>query len=403
MKKPKNKFIIAVVFLIITIVWYSVLDITLKSNIDRSSYIILLDWKATLNNNSLILEEKTRLNSWDNIKTIWDTSLAMIKWWDWSITRMWWDSTVIIKESNIDESLLNINISFKLEKWKTWSNVISFIWKDSHFHQEFADTTAAVRWTVFEVNLEKDYLYVESHEVKLTNKAWATEIISEKIPFIISDFSFTSLLKFIKDLRDDNFRQLNIKLDKQFYNDLVVKVWDINKFTTEEISNISNLTKQKKQELYNKTLSQYQKLNFIDTDDISNYKKKLEIKESLIVLSGKQDKQNLLITTLYDFKDLAKNKQFEELQSVTLILSDNRNILNDLDINLEDYINLNIIESLKVPNILKKEFESSFNNIKNTLNINDLNMNNELLIDSAKKWLDWVVDNLNNFWNNLVK
>ena len=80
----------------------------------------------------------------------------------------------------MSDDLLKINISFKLEKWKTWSNVVSFIWKESYFNQEFADTTAAVRWTIYEVNLDKDYLYVDSHEVKLTNNSWKTEIVSEK-------------------------------------------------------------------------------------------------------------------------------------------------------------------------------------------------------------------------------
>jgi len=403
MKRYKNKFIIVIISLIIWVVWYATLNIILKSNIDRSSYVVLLDWQATLNTQVLEIEKKTKLVLWDNIKTIWDNSLAVIKWWDWSITRLWWNSVVIIKESNIDDDLLKINISFKLEKWKSWSNVISFIWKDSYFHQEFADTTAAVRWTVYEVNLEKDYLYVESHEVKLTSTSWNTEIVSENKPFIISEFDFSSLINFIKDFQDNTFRNINLNLDKEFYKELLSKIWNLNDFTSDKISDISNLTSEKKSELYNKTLKQYQKLNFIKTDDISNYKKKLEIKERLINLSDLDNKKKLLRTTLYDFKKLVSNKQFSELKKVTSIITSHKSDLGELDIRLENYIDFKVLDSLKIPDSLKKEFENSFTNLKNILNIQKIDFKNNPLIDSAKRSINDIKENLNNIWNKLVK
>jgi hypothetical protein len=141
---------------------------------------------------------------------------------------------------------------------------------------------------------------------------------------------------------------------------------------------------------------EYQKLNFISTDDVDNYKKKVELKKSLIELSDSEDKQNLLITTLYDFKDLVNNKQFGELESVTSILSNNSDILVNLDIKLENYIDPNIMENLKIPEELKKEFENSFNNIKKTLNLENINLDNNALFDSAKKSLNDVKQNLNN-------
>ena len=393
MKNWKNKFIITVIALII-ILWFSIF----RTDIDRNSYVILLDWKATLNSSPLKLEERLKLNSDDEIVTIGKESLAMIKWWDWSITRIWGNSVLVIEESNIDKNLLNIKIAFELKKWKTWSDVISFIWSDSHFHQSFADTTAAVRWTTFEVNLDQDYLNVSKHEVKLTKKSWEQKIITQWKPFVISDFSFISLLKFIKEYQNKTFKNININLDKEFYNDLVSNVWNINKITALKIDDISKLTSEKKEEIYNKTLSEYQKLNFIKTDDIENYRKKLEVKKILIELSDDENKENLLITTLYDFKDLAKNKQFIELTEVVKILWENKQYLKNLDIDLSNYLNLDILKNMKVPDSLKKEFESSLNNIKSNLK----NLDNNDLIDSAKKSLDDVKKNLNKLWEKII-
>jgi hypothetical protein len=398
MKSPKNKFIVTIITLVVTLLWYVTLNTIFNSSVDRSSYVVLLDWKATLNNSTLEFEKKTMLVVGDKIETLWKQSLAMVKWWDWSITRVGWDSILLIKESNIDEDLLSIKIGFELKKWKTWSNVISFIWADSHFHQTFADTTAAVSGTIFEVNLEKDYLYVESHEVKLIKDSWETKIISEKSPFIISEFSFINLVKFIKKFKDSTFRNLNIKLDKELYNDLVRKVWDINKFTYEKIGNIYDLTEYKKQELYNELLKQYQKINFVSTSDLENYSKKLEIKKSLIELSSDKNKKNLLITTLYDFKDFVSNKEMEQLVETFYILSNNKNYLEKLDINLWNYISIDSLNNIKIPDTLKNEFKKSINNVKDILNLESTD-----LINSAKKSISGIKNSLGELWDKITK
>ena len=74
---------------------------------DRNSYVILIDWEATLNNFNLEKDKKELLKSTDEIKTIWEKSLAMVKWWDWSITRIWGNSFLKIDESEIEQDLLN--------------------------------------------------------------------------------------------------------------------------------------------------------------------------------------------------------------------------------------------------------------------------------------------------------
>ncbi len=397
MKKIKNKFILVVILFVISILGIEIYKTFIVSDVDRNSYVILINWEATLNNSNLQIDKKELLKKQDKIKTIWEESLAMIKWWDWSITRVGWDSSLIINQADVENDLLNIKISFNLEKWKTWSDVISFIGKDSYFHQTFADTTAAVRGTTFEVNLEKDYIYVNRHEVKLINTNWDQKIITENNPFNISTFSFIDLNKFLKNIKDSAWQKLNIKLDEEFYKNLLKSYNKIKNNTLkkqeeleESINNISDLTIEKKQELYAEALSEYQKLNFISTWDKKNYINKLKLKEIVIKLSPEKDKENLLITTLYDFKDLAQNDQFTELTRVAWILWENNEYLPKLNINLWEYIDFNVLNSIEIPEGLKQEFNNNFNEIIDIIDIDD-----NWFINSTKETLDDLKENFN--------
>jgi len=412
MKKLKNKFILIVISIIIFIIWIEIYKIFLVENIDRNSYITLIEWKWLLNNKDLILEKKEKLKALDKIKTIWENSLAIIKWWDWSITRLWGNSILVVKENKVDQNLLNIKISFKLEKWKSWSDVISFIWEDSYFHQSFADTTAAVRWTIYEVNLEKDYIYVESHEVELTKKTWEKKIIPEKKPFIISKFSFEEILKFLKKYKDKTWQELNKNLDKKFYLELKQKFDKIssqilkqNKKLQEKINNIWNLTEKQKQDLQKQLLKNYQKLNFISVNDIENYKNKLNLKQDLIKISDWKTKENLVITSLYDIKNLEENKQFTLLAKNIEIIWKNISTLKNSNIDLNNYLDINILKNIEIPEWLKDSFYKNFENIKNNLNLKNLNMDNNLinsLKNSTNQSINWVKENLENI-KNLIK
>ena len=397
MKKIKNKFILVIILFIVSILAVESYKTFILWWADRNSYVILIDWEATLNNFNLEKDKKELLKSTDEIKTIWEKSLAMVKWWDWSITRIWGNSFLKIDESEIEQDLLNIKISFRLEEWKTWSDVISFIWEDSYFHQTFADTTAAVRGTTFEVNLDKDYVYVHKHEVKLTKETWEKQIITENKPFDLKYFSFfKDLNKFVSTIKDNAWQSLNIKLDKEFYKTLLKTLDEVGDLKVEIIDDVTSLTVEKKQELYNKALIEYQKLNFVKTNDTLNYSKKLELKKSLITLSWEGDKQNLIITTLYDLKDLASNKQIIELKEVIWILWDNKDILPNLDINLSDYIDLNILENIKIPEGLKDQFINDFDKIKNTLNLGDMDLGDNNIVNWIKDWAQKSIDDITN-------
>ena len=402
MKKIKNKFILVIILFIVSILAVESYKAFTVLGEGRGSYVVLIDWEATLNNLKLgkniklEINKKELLNKDDELSTIWEESLAMVKWWDWSITRVWWNSDLIIEQVDIEEGLLNIKIAFKLEKWKTWSDVISFIWDESYFHQTFSDTTAAVRWTIFEVNLENNYVYVDKHEVILTKDNWEEKIIWENKPFNIDEFIFIDLLKFINDIKDIDWRALNLDLDKEFYKALMKSIWDIEEVTTKEIDriekyvkNIDELTNAKKNELYNEALSEYQKINFISTDDIENYRKKLELKTLLIELAPSWDKKSLLLTSIYDLKDLTIDKQYWELKNIIWIFSNNMDELLTIDINLLDYINIDVLQ-----NWLEGQFTNEFNKIKNFINSNMVNINDNNPIDWIKKPAEKTINNI---------
>jgi len=68
-----------------------------------------------------------------------------------------------------NEDLTSVQIRFNLDKGKTWSRVVRFF-SDPSFFQETLDngsTSATVRGTAFEVNLEKNYIRTSDHFVTL--------------------------------------------------------------------------------------------------------------------------------------------------------------------------------------------------------------------------------------------
>lgn len=63
----------------------------------------------------------------------------------------------------------NIQIDFSLETGKTWSNVVKYMFGESYFRERFNNDTAlaAVRGTVFEVNMDKKYIHTIDHAVTI--------------------------------------------------------------------------------------------------------------------------------------------------------------------------------------------------------------------------------------------
>lgn len=96
-------------------------------------------------------------------------SLATIFWPDGSITRLWEKSSININKMQVETASENIQIDFSLESWKSWSNVVKYMFGDSYFHERFNNdiSLAAVRGTVFEINLDRKYIHAIDHAISI--------------------------------------------------------------------------------------------------------------------------------------------------------------------------------------------------------------------------------------------
>lgn len=336
MQKIKNKFIIFIIIIIISIIWFGVYN-SYFNNIDRDSYVLLVDWNATLNSLPLKPDEKEIINVWDTIRTLWNSSLAILEWWDGSVTRLWWNTTVKIDNLYLSKNLDTINIKFNLLSWKSWSNVISFLWSESYFKEEFSETVAAVRWTIFDVDLTNDYLYVIDHKVTLTKSDWEQIEVLQNKPINLTNFDFISLEEFLSKFKDKAWEKLNNWFDINLLKSLEEQVTsDLNELINIDDLNIDKVLDSsdlKKEELYNKILTDYQKLNFIKSDNEVLFKKKIELKEALIKLSSDENKQMLMQNTFYDFNNIIDSKNYDNLDILLPILESNKELLKSLNFN----------------------------------------------------------------------
>lgn len=388
MPKIKNKFIIFIIVLFTWVILTAISKSFFYKNIDTNSYVLLLNWQALLNNNLLKLNDKQELSIWDTVRTVWKDALAVLEWWDGSVTRLWWDSSVKIDNLYVSDDIWKINIWFELLSWKSWSNVVSFLWEDSYFKEYFRDSEAAVRWTIFNVDLNNDYLNVTDHKVKFTN-SWRSIIINENKPFSLKTFDFIALEEYIKNLKDSTWEKINTKIDMELFAWLKEQLnTDFNnlvKFKDIDINSIINDT-ERREELYNKLLTDYQKLNFIKSEDSDLFKTKLELKEVLFKLSSEENKDELVQNTLYDFKDVISKKEYSNLGNIMTILSENKGILWDIDFN--EYFKWGVI-----PEELKNSLKDNLEGLKN------------IFWNSFSGWIDIGIDfkDIKNKWDSIIK
>ncbi len=373
------KIVSLIIFLILLIIW---LQISFKPKVDTNSYVTLIKWTALLNNKSLEFKKKEILKANYIIKTGSGNSLAVIQWWEWSITRIGPNTSIEISKNQVSSDLTKIQILFNIiwNTWKTWSDVISFIWDKSYFKEWFVDTEAAVRWTTFEVNLDKKYLYVEKHEVQLfdlkTNKSY---IIPEKKPFNIDSFDFIALQRFILHIRDKVWENLNKNLDKQFFIflrknlDLFLSQWK-NILLTKHNIDFSKLSQIEKNRLYENLLASYQELkpSSITPKDWNLYNLKLQYQEILTQLAPVWDKKDLLRTSIYDLKDAIDTKNFDIFKNITILLWQNKK-----------YIDFDQLNKTLNFSWLGDSFKNNFNSLLKNFNFN------------------WNIEEINNlFWNS---
>lgn len=399
--KKKNKFIFFIIFFILLIILYSIYSSLFHKSIDRNSYVQLVDWSATLNNVPLYINSREALSSDDLIETTTQDALAIIEWWDGSLTRLWWNTSLRIDNLYVSNNKDKLEIAFELFSWKTWSNIVSYIPEESYFKETYKDTEASVRWTVFNLDAENNYLYVLDHNVSLTNSDWETVSVWENSPITLDNFSLISLTEFITWIKDSTFEKLNRNLDDNFIIDLTSDIenkleWLV-ELSDEYLVWLSDI---KKEELYKKLLSGYQDLNFVWLEEGEDlFELKLNIKESLLLLSPDSEKEWLIKSYLYDLEDTISSKDYGALNEILYTLDEykdymNTDIVNNINwylnkINLKDWIDESILNNLNI-------FKNTFTNLW------DFSWLKNSLIDKASEIKDWIKWNITNGVSNLL-
>lgn len=356
MKFFKNKIFLTIltgIFLLFSLQFYFISNSFKR---DTNSYVMLVDGSATLatswEKKILQLNKKEKIIDGDVINTL-SKSLAVIEWWDKSITRLWENTRVVIKENFVSEDLSKMNISFELLKWKTWSNVISIFSWDSYFKQEVKWVSAAVRGTVFEANYDNEYMLVHKHALKLTNSDWETKEIVPGQAFSLKTFSIED----IKEILDDTFQKINKQLDdeymKQLRENFLISLQETNPLNLIERLSTENkalrilLDENPKQNFdaflgslddenkkkvlwYLNTL--WQSVNFENGENSTLYNLKLNTRENLVENStDEQYKETLVRYTMYDLADLLHFENFDTdmLQDTLGFLNTNKEYVNN--------------------------------------------------------------------------
>ena len=402
MQKNKNKFIYFIIILIVIIIWIWISISLFFKSVDRNSYLELVSWEWLLNDKVLQIWKKEKLSKEDIIETKTKDSLAIIEWWDWSITRLWWNTKVKIENQFVAKNKDQVNILFRLFSGKTWSNVVTYLWEDSYFNQTYSDTEIAVRGTVYVVDADNDYLQVESHKVELTNKQFGKKEVTENKQLKLSNFEFISLDDFIKFFKDKWFFELNQKLDKEYLLKLSLEVEKrVKDFVYIAGKNIDNLTKEQREKLYKTILSSYQDLNFVSLENSEKlFNLKIALKEKLIDLAPDTEKPSLLSTFSYDLKDIFKNKNFWNFEKITDILKENQKyldynnftkMLENLGIKFDLWYSLNkLIDTFKEKVLNSANYKEFLENFSSQVNDAIIEQKNIFL-----RFFDWIKDLFN--------
>ncbi len=417
MKIFLNKFVLSVFFIIFALIWYQIYKIdNIFSYKDTNSYFYIVkgNWYINISWQKKILNvssQKQILTSWNIVWTIWKDSLWVIEWWDNSITRIWWNSKLEIKEAQIKNDLSVMKIRFRLLEWKSWSNVVSMFSSDSYFNEEFDEIIAWVRGTVFEVNLDNNYVYVKNHEVLLENTKNNTSNILKQGEFFSLDF----FKKIDEKLKDALWQELNENIDKNYLinlrnktNDFIgakVKNFNLNNYfddkykvlyelsksgvDTEKIKDIiSKMSDEDKNKLYYMLMFDYQRLNIVSAND-NLFEKKMLYRDILMLLASDEEKKTILKYSFYDLND-ALSQSWSNLSLLTGFISQNKDLISKLWIDT-DNVDFSSLSQDKLKEIMWK----NFNDIKNIFKIEEIsNLNKWNIKDS--------INNINNEAHNKV-
>lgn len=375
----KNKFIVIWALLILSFFTLQIFLITSSFSKHTDSYLVMISWNWSIQRDweriFLDIDDREKIYSWDSISIIGEDSLWVIEWWDNSVTRLSWNSRLRIDENDISSDLANIKISFELIRWKTWSNVLSIMWDDSYFHQTSKEITASVRWTIYEVDADNEFLRVIDHRVDIKNDQW--EIVSAYKWDVVwfRGLIFDELLR----VRDELWENINNTLDRDHLNQIredlndIIKSWNpiislfryikwlfnfeyrIDTLLIEwKFDNIEKLlinSDPTKKDIILSRLNLYnQKLNFESWDDLYIYNKKLAVRNLLIEYSNDENLSETLTTyAIYDLWNMFSSNSIdpEILKSTLSFLEQHKSSLNiDSDLKRSFWENMDLFNEI---------------------------------------------------------
>lgn len=112
------------------------------------------------------------LKNGDAIETK-SASKATVTWPDRSITRLGENTRITVRKMEVAQNYETIQISYDIKRGKVWNTVIRSLLGDSYFEARLPknDIVAAVRGTVFEINLDAAYIHAVSHDTVLSDNS----------------------------------------------------------------------------------------------------------------------------------------------------------------------------------------------------------------------------------------
>ncbi len=144
-----------------------------KDRID--SYILATEGKTIIKSadgsiTTLEVQQKKNIRIDDRIRTL-ANSAATIFWTDGSVTRLGEKTNITVLE--IKQGIYgSTQVDFSISEGKSWSNLARWLDPESSFKQRYDNNQkiAAVRGTIFEINVEKGYLRTESHAIEIQDE-----------------------------------------------------------------------------------------------------------------------------------------------------------------------------------------------------------------------------------------
>lgn len=405
-KIRKYKFMIFLCFLVV-FAWILILsdfrDNQIKAEIIENKYkdpyIIITKWSAIIKRKSIIklsVKNKENIFVWDKIRTF-DDSNATLFWPDGSITRLWSKTAMTIDEIMINKKTASYNIKFNLEEWKTWSNIIKYLKKDSSFTEsyDYWNYAATVRWTIFEMNIDNNYVHAVNHDVKIIDYKESDK------NYIVAEWQALNMMhpqdNVPNEVWDSEWIDENMKLDKIFlqwilsdFKNSLNSALKKDNIWSRFVSYLKNLFHIWNSSYIKDLWTSFLNWNWFDQEEFNKKYLSLSSKEKYILSQG--------IWWLYDRIHALPNNENTVSYKASLrdiLISSSENKI-ERDRLLKDYIKLDLFDYVEIkdsPNstdskLLKRNIDKYIWDLSDPVAINDvLNSFSENALKSI--WIDF--------------